>query len=955
MAEDENVPVLTVEQKILLQKLKIWDKIASGNLHSIALSDVQALFDILDPGEKGHITRGECFSLLQIQNVKISRSYLRDLCEDADKDNSGTITAEEFLKALVTGKVAFNYLKESLNKGVKEMKQNECDRSDLIEWLQQEYETTSALYSMPSVLILCVAYFYFATTHVDVTNAWRSRNTLYHNLHSLWKPAIRADRYGTQAHMEWTVNVWLPKYYRQNLDTDPQPGRVAIQNQIIGGSRLHKEYWQTGPCIVSPEQARLYNSYTAQCDRNGGFTEEDIVLPYHLQKSIHEFTLSNLTKSNWFDNRVALLEYQTVFYNGHNNMLTFERLQWDFQPSGYLQLWFNHESWMAEPYGNWFNVIPDILFIMVLLRMAHQEAKELLPAIAGGMDGIKDYFKFWNLVDWTAILAGFMNVVIWLYFFYKISVELPAVIGEIPQAELDARVLQNQTFLTVDTMSEIIDPMLLNFRINEVFILAREIYDFHAILRGFFFGYFFILMMKFFKTFQANPRLDIVVQTINHCSVNVVHFAIVFLAIFLCYAFAGHFLLGHMHKGWDSMLGSLFMLWSTELTMEDVSSFSVPVQAVCYLWSLTYQILVQQVMLNMLYCIVFDSYAFVKTRAGAPLTLYAQIRDAAATARETRGFVNLYTLIVQLEDDDFPAHPNEIVTTRSLKRAFEQDGMTRANAEYLLMKTADFVQEKSEEIELSLSDAIRVTGHIQTTMLKSLDFAEDSLTMISTEARNKEAAERQQDRAAFVSNALGEMPSFEPQQGKEVISVSDETMERLEQCLDLVADVLSSCRQEQTNIAADINQELQSIWKQEDERYHKMDVMIHEMEQGLQAMERSIGCIGVSFSGTNFQQLATVPERCETAQLLEALDSQDEQSCVGRLDTKLQDLGDIMHQLSHKAQRTSELREIVWRLELSLRMLNDGKGVIPMNCFIREEQQKKLVSKEEREPSKDED
>ena len=74
MAEDENVPVLTVEQKILLQKLKIWDKIASGNLHSIVLSDVRALFDILDPGEKGHITRGECFSLLQIQNVKISRN-----------------------------------------------------------------------------------------------------------------------------------------------------------------------------------------------------------------------------------------------------------------------------------------------------------------------------------------------------------------------------------------------------------------------------------------------------------------------------------------------------------------------------------------------------------------------------------------------------------------------------------------------------------------------------------------------------------------------------------------------------------------------------------------------------------------------------------------------------------------------------------------------------------------
>ena len=68
-------------------------------------------------------------------------SYLKDLCEDADKDNSGTITAEEFLKALVTGKVAFNYLKESLNKGVKEMKQNECDpwrnKKNLVKQLQE--------------------------------------------------------------------------------------------------------------------------------------------------------------------------------------------------------------------------------------------------------------------------------------------------------------------------------------------------------------------------------------------------------------------------------------------------------------------------------------------------------------------------------------------------------------------------------------------------------------------------------------------------------------------------------------------------------------------------------------------------------------------------------------------------------------------------------------------------
>lgn len=56
-----------------------------------------------------------------------------------------------------------------------------------------------------------------------------------------------------------------------------------------------------------------------------------------------------------------------------------------------------------------------------------------------------------------------------------------------------------------------------------------------------------------------------------------------------------------------------------------------------------------------------------------------------------------------------------------------------------------------------------------------------------------------------------------------------------------------------------------------------------------------------------------------------------------------------------EAESTSELREIVWKLELSLRKLNNGKSVIPMKCFIREEQEKKVLSKDEREPSKDED
>ena len=97
-------------------------------------------------------------------------------------------------------------------------------------------------------------------------------------------------------------------------------------------------------------------------------------------------------------------------------------------------------------------------------------------------------------------------------------------------------------------------------------------------------------------------------------------------------------------------------------------------------------------------------------------------------------------------------------------------------------------------------------------MLKALDFAEDSLQMIAKEARNKEAQDRQQDRAAFVANALGEMPSFE---GIEDVAISEECLDVLERSLDRVKDVLQLSRQGQADVAADIHNELREIWKQE--------------------------------------------------------------------------------------------------------------------------------------------
>ena len=53
-------------------------------------------------------------------------------------------------------------------------------------------------------------------------------------------------------------------------------------------------------------------------------------------------------------------------------------------------------------------------------------------------------------------------------------------------------------------------------------------------------------------------------------------------------------------------------------------------------------------------------------------------------------------LICEFEDDDDPAHPEKIVSVRSLRKCFPK--MKKHNAEFLIMKTHEFMKEE-EAIE----------------------------------------------------------------------------------------------------------------------------------------------------------------------------------------------------------------------------------------------------------------
>ena len=117
-----------------------------------------------------------------------------------------------------------------------------------------------------------------------------------------------------------------------------------------------------------------------------------------------------------------------------------------------------------------------------------------------------------------------------------------------------------------------------------------------------------------------------------------------------------------------------------------------------YIYSLSYEFLVLNLLFGILFGLVFEAYGRTKADAGKTDSLVTQVFKSMAEMRRKKDFVNDYYMICQLEDEDAPAHPGEIVTVRSLCEAFATSKMSKENAEYIITRVRDFKMAKQDEV-----------------------------------------------------------------------------------------------------------------------------------------------------------------------------------------------------------------------------------------------------------------
>jgi len=902
-----------MQDKIMqLNSLQIWTKISDGDLHLVTFKDVQELFHVMDDNKKGFVSGSDLMMLQAVAGVKLSEQDLRELVRDADKDGSGNISAEELYDAITKGAIAFNVVKENLRKKEVELKSHQCEREKLIEWMKWEYETSTALWSLPTVIGTCVTFALVASTHIDLFSAFRIHQGMEANFPSIIN-VVKYKVVDIRTTNIWTRQWYIPTIFRQDPAYDPVPGRVTAMNQMIFGARMSKFYRDPVPCPVNEVIRDVYNSRSGSCYYHGELKESSVVFPYHLAQPVLLDMFENMTQMPWLDEAVATMEYQILTYNANLNHFTLYIHQFinDLNPE--IRHRFQHESFIAEPYLSGASFIPDVLLLLLCLRSVYLNLKELLPAVMAGLDGFLTYMTGWKVVEWTSIIFSMACFGFWMSINMELSVDLPRVIAAYPKGELDAAIREKGHYLSLDELEETVSMEDLVRLCGDVMRVGSKIRDEHELMRTMFAVNFIALIFRFFLSFQANPRLDIVVQTLVDCTPNVAHFFIVFSAIFTCYAFAGHFLFGGIMEGYSTVLASLFFCYRGSVGFDVLKEMPVGEQVLGYSWVLSYQLLVSSLILSMLIGIVFGSYYAVQGAAGQPQTLWEQVRKAIQTAAETRNFMSLWTLIVLLEDDDYPAHPQKTVTALSLKKAFEKEKMSRQNAEYLLRKTVEYAKDRLEQPVLDLPDAVKIIGNSFNVMQKNEETLEQSAILLQKSVGSDSllVGMRKQERRARTQ---------EPTAPKTSLEILEKGVENLDEML---ADLKYSQERTIQIISTKLEEERHATLA----RHHRLQGLLEEFKGRLVRGQRGISRLKSFMGAADFASIQHIPEQMEN-DLMRCFGSRPalaremlQPSQVNMLERQCREIQQQLQDVSEEFRSLTDCQPTLWDLTIKCRKL----------------------------------
>eukprot|EP00930_Biecheleria_cincta_P068254 TRINITY_DN5549_c1_g1_i1.p1 TRINITY_DN5549_c1_g1~~TRINITY_DN5549_c1_g1_i1.p1 ORF type:complete len:1095 (+),score=183.57 TRINITY_DN5549_c1_g1_i1:439-3285(+) len=700
------------------------------------MEDVEQVFRVFDTEGSGEISLEELMQIKHVRGLVFSESDISKLAADADKDGSGQITVKELYRALVQGEVAFLMIKRALhNETQQHFRDTECATEDLIDWMHMEFEISTSLWSLPKTVFTTMFFILSAALHMNLNAAF---DTSYLAGQGDMQPYRMSWIFDMPTFWAWMDATWASLMFQQDLKQ--QPGLYFRENRIMGGVRLRRRHTKPEAFKIPPYLAKAY--YPSQFFGNLAYKRGEVLIDdrwllYHEKVDILKERMRNLSSQFWLDANTTELSVDTLTLNPTLGTWQFGQQKWELENNGFVRSRYFQETWVCEPYRTWLHAVPDMIYLFFISRLLIRELCDVIPAAKAGLDSLMQYFDFWKVVDWLAISWGLTCTTIWIMILLQNTDSFMTVVAEMnePIRQLDAIVIKNKSYMTQNEVNIVISHEDLYAVIGKVFDKAQSIAQMHELLRMFCVVYVFVLVMNFFKAFGANKQLDVVIQTIVGSRKDVGHFFLVFMTIFLCYAVQGHVMFGWSTFGFSTPLRSVYFRWAGggvgHNDMEDLTYFG---QVVGYLYTFSFEFLVSNLLLGILFGLIFEAYGKAAAAAGNPPTVFKQYWDSIRAMKDQRG-MDMWSMVCALDSEDAPVHPGILVTSKSLRQAFKDDGLTKQQALYLISNGSKFAKDKFVEAKVTQVDLLKIIAQTRTWSSKAVLDCERVIEFVKAETR----------------------------------------------------------------------------------------------------------------------------------------------------------------------------------------------------------------------------
>eukprot|EP00927_Polykrikos_kofoidii_P013372 TRINITY_DN15825_c0_g4_i1.p1 TRINITY_DN15825_c0_g4~~TRINITY_DN15825_c0_g4_i1.p1 ORF type:complete len:866 (-),score=128.67 TRINITY_DN15825_c0_g4_i1:67-2346(-) len=600
----------------------------------------------------------------------------------------------------------------------KEMESTGISRNDFLSWAVRTTNRDDCLLALPTTLSYLIIFTICVIMHLRIWSRREVNMALTHWMKSSADSPLGPffDDVGSPGdYKDWldlpiTNAMYGTTDFGSDFDSEDRPETGRVSFTIAHHSVLIGDAWLERTGVDGSKKTAVF----LQSESAIAFLK---VHPNNFTGAVRA-SLAEMEKRGFFNDDTRELNFIICIYNVPKHMFGIVESVVTFDDFDGAEPEVRCFTVMIDAYEDYLAYFFDILFIGFILWVACSEGRDAAAALRLGCGEFWDYLGFMNIVDWGTVIFGCCSCAMWVVILTMLVDERLHVVLRPTSEGKFGRLNTSLDLLDIDaqTTKGMQDALrALNRSMNSCsFVVAINSV---------------FIMLKFFKGFESNNRLKVVTHTLREASIDIMHFFVVFVPVFLVFVLVGHTLFGvnlpEFHSIGPAVMTCFRVVlgefgWYIDLAAhfgKDLP-FGTPF-VLLQLWYVLFMFFVSLVLLNMLLGVVLTQYmmSYIRLVTNAP-TLLAQVRQYVRTKRQTWKYMSLCHIRRLLENDLEPAHPSIEVSQASLLAAFP--GMQLQQAELILKSI-------SGEINGGLlqPDNSNLLSEVESLVMKSSSFGLD--------------------------------------------------------------------------------------------------------------------------------------------------------------------------------------------------------------------------------------